>query len=104
MDFDFGFDDFSATIEDFSVKKKKAYDALWKIGYGGAVSTVPLVENGKVFFGACDFYFYCISTEGEELWRFRANEKFFDSSPVLFDGAVYSGNYDGNMRGHGYLH
>ena len=52
MDFGFGgfdtaeFGDFEVDVEDVNVSKKKKYDRIWKVGFGGSVCSKPVIKDG----------------------------------------------------------
>jgi outer membrane protein assembly factor BamB len=95
MDFEFSFDDFSTEMEDFTVKKVRKFDRLWKIGFGGSVNQKPLLHNGVIYFGCCDHNVYAVDAKtAKEIWRFKTGGIIGESSPVLYENALYIGSYD----------
>ncbi len=76
----------------------------WRFFAGGPVRLAPVYNNGKVYFGSDDGYFYCLSAaDGKLIWKFRGgpsdrkvfgNERLISSwpvrgGPVLKDGVIY---------------
>ena len=48
----------------------------WTTSYGGSISGGPTIENGIVYFGACDQYVYAVDGKnGKEMWRFESSVK-----------------------------
>ncbi|MFO8015251.1 MAG: PQQ-binding-like beta-propeller repeat protein, partial [Phycisphaerae bacterium] len=48
-------------------------EARWQYTAGGRVDSPPTVHGGRVLFGACDGYVYCLrAADGALAWRFRA--------------------------------
>ncbi|MGA2618865.1 MAG: PQQ-binding-like beta-propeller repeat protein [Thermoguttaceae bacterium] len=44
----------------------------WSSWTGGAVLTAPTVADGRVYFGSCDGWLYCLdAASGELVWRWR---------------------------------
>ena len=77
---------------------------VWKYftGYMRDNPTVPVVADGKVFFGGSEYgtdtaHFYCVSVEtGEKLWDF-APDAVIRTAPAYLDGMVYFGTEDGTV-------
>src|SRR3989338_4785213 len=56
------------TIQEYRAEREKTF---WeRVGVGGSITSVPLIFNGTVFFGACDKNFYAVGLDGKERWRF----------------------------------
>ncbi len=56
------------TIQEYRAEREKTF---WeRVGVGGSITSVPLIVNGTVFFGACDKNFYAVGLDGKEQWRF----------------------------------
>ena len=45
---------------------------LWSYTIGARIDSPPTVHRGRVVFGGADGYVYCLTTDGELVWRFRA--------------------------------
>jgi len=93
----------------------------WKFETKSRIASSPAVAGGLVFFGAYDGRFYAVETAtGKLKWKFEtAGEKqfsarhlhgmqpadqimpdpwdFWESSPVVWNGAIYFGSGDGNI-------
>lgn len=62
-----------------------------------AITSSPLVSNGRVFFSSVDSTFYAIDAKsGWTIWRFRMG-KGSVSSPCTADGLLFLGSADGNI-------
>ncbi len=94
----FGFDEFSVEMEDFEVRKTKKFDRVWKVGVGGSLCEIPLVHDGTIYFGACNFNVYAVDAgTGDLRWKFRTQARIVHSSPVFWDGKIFIGSFDYNM-------
>ncbi|WP_413433142.1 PQQ-binding-like beta-propeller repeat protein [Crateriforma spongiae] len=47
-------------------------DTRWTFKAGGRIDSPPTVHRGRVVFGSTDGWVYCLTTNGELVWRFRA--------------------------------
>ena len=59
-----------------------------------------LPEGGMLYFGGDDGCLYALDIQtGQEEWKFMAGEDLFSSvsSPVISDGVVYFGSFDGYL-------
>ncbi len=104
MDFEIGgfdsasFGDFDIDIEDVEVKKTRKYDRIWKVGFGGSICGKPLFHNDLVIFGSMDHYVYAVNmTTREVVWKFKGNDVFLDSSPILSENKLFIGSFDSYM-------
>lgn len=68
---------------------------VFGIGIGGSTWSEIAKEGNRLFFGACDKRFYCITTEGKEVWTFSTNH--INVSPVVEKQRVYFGSFDTNL-------
>ncbi len=94
----FSFDEFSVEIEEFEVRKTGKFDRMWKVGPGGSVTQIPCIVNGVVYFGSLNHNVYALKLyNGELLWKFRVENKVFESSPVYWKGRLYFGSFDRNF-------
>jgi outer membrane protein assembly factor BamB len=78
-------------------QRNRHFTCDWFVGYGGSIATVGPVVDGILYFGACDGFFYAVSMDGKELWRYQSNGQFVESRPVMDNNVIYCGNYDGCM-------
>lgn len=83
---------------------------LWRFDMGGWVMTPPAITDGVVYAGSgCAGDLICIdganqknqllaldSQTGQEIWHFSVEMGVW-SSPVIVDGVVYFGSYDGHL-------
>jgi outer membrane protein assembly factor BamB len=61
----------------------------------GSIVSHPVVENGVVFFGSCDTYFYALDAKtGHVAWKFKTGGPIC-CSPVLSNDLIYFGSFDG---------
>jgi len=96
-DFDspFTFDDFATESIDFDIRKRKKFDMIFKVGFGGSISAWPLIYNEKIYFPSADHNLYCLdAVTGKEFWRFKAGDVFWGSGPQVYRGFIFIGNYD----------
>jgi len=69
----------------------------WKKKYGGAVTSSPLIYEGRVYFGCRNGGLYCLdAATGEQVWRFPAGTGI-GASPAVSDGKIFIGGYDGSF-------
>ncbi len=72
----------------------------WYLTVGGSIFNNPAAAEGRVYFGAMDKSFYCVSEDGALLWRFPTNG-LIASSPMLAQlpagPSVLFGSYDGAL-------
>jgi outer membrane protein assembly factor BamB len=55
------------------------------------------VVDGIVYFGSNDKYQRAVDAEtGEEIWKYKFPHRLY-SSPVVLDGVIYIGCWDGHM-------
>jgi outer membrane protein assembly factor BamB len=70
------------------------YEKDVKIDVGAAVYSTPLIAGDKLYFGAWDKNFYCISKyDGSLLWKFITGGPV-SSSPFLWGSKIYFGSDD----------
>jgi outer membrane protein assembly factor BamB len=94
----FGFDDFSVEMEDFTLRRTRKFDRIWRISEGGSMCCIPLIHDGILYFGSCNFNIYAIDVRtGELVWKFKTFGILFESSPVYWNGMIFAGSYDHNM-------
>jgi outer membrane protein assembly factor BamB len=64
----------------------------WKYKTGGAVSSSPVVANGRVYLGSEDQKVYALNiTTGKQLWNFTTKGPI-SSTPAVGNGVVYIGS------------
>lgn len=94
----FGFDEFSIEMEDFELRRTRKFDRIWEISEGGSMCCTPLIHDGILYFGCCNFNIYAIDVRtGELIWKFKTFGIVFESSPVYWEGMIFAGSYDHNM-------
>ncbi len=105
-DYDFGNVSINVSVKDnpelkveFLTEMVRETDAvlMFRITIGGSVVSRPVIEDGIVYFGACDKNVYAVGLNtGEEIWRFPTQGQIIESI-ALDEGRVYAGSYDGKM-------
>ncbi len=70
----------------------------WAFQTGKGIFSSPVIDNnGTIYIGSADHYFYALSKQGELKWQFAASE-IIDSSALLDDRQrVYFGSGDGHV-------
>jgi len=60
---------------------------------------VPLVYDGKVYFGSFDTHFYCLDAKsGKEIWRFKTGGEIYSINPPLINkNVIYFTSFDNNL-------
>ena len=70
-------------------------DLKWKFKTEGKIFSSPIVQNGLVYIGSEDGYFYAINEKSGNLkWKFKTNGAVHSSSSIYND-IVYFGSFDG---------
>jgi outer membrane protein assembly factor BamB len=91
----FGFDEFSVEMEDFELKRTSKFSRIWKISEGGSVCCIPLLHDGILYYGSCNFNIYALDVRtGELVWKFKTSGIVFESSPAHWEGMIFAGSYD----------
>ena len=81
-------------IKEYRAEREKTF---WeRVGVGGSITSVPLIFNGTVFFGACDKNFYAVGLDGKERWRF-ATQGTIQSWAIQVGERVCFGSGDQNL-------
>ncbi|MBN2330865.1 MAG: PQQ-binding-like beta-propeller repeat protein [Candidatus Aenigmarchaeota archaeon] len=94
----FGFDEFSVEMGDFEMRKVKEFERVWKIGYGGSLTTSMVPYGGLIYFGCADFFVYAIDpANGRLVWKFRTEGSIAEGSPTIHEGVLYVGSFDQNL-------
>lgn len=69
-------------------------ELLWSFEAGGAVTSSPVVADGRVYVGSDDGKLHCVDARtGEGLWAFET-EDMIEAPPLVVDGRVYIGSSD----------
>jgi len=69
-------------------------ELLWTFETAGAVTSSPVIADGRVYFGSDDAKLHCVdAATGEALWAF-ATEDMIEAPPMVVDGSVYIGSND----------
>ncbi|MFT7485207.1 MAG: outer membrane protein assembly factor BamB [Candidatus Paceibacteria bacterium] len=67
---------------------------LWTFEAEGAITSSPVVADGRVYFGSDDAKLYCLDAEsGESLWSYTTQD-MLEAPPTVVDGTVYIGSND----------
>lgn len=101
MDFGFrGFEtkDADIELEEVEVAKVKKFDRCIRAKSGGSINCTPTIQEGTLYFGACDHYFYAVDAKtGKEKWRFKANGMFLANFPVICNDVIFVCCSDGHL-------
>jgi outer membrane protein assembly factor BamB/orotate phosphoribosyltransferase-like protein len=110
----FELNDFSSTLETANLltrelpKMTQAFDVIWKFGspspsyFHIVPKSEPALYGANLYVGSDNGTFRCLrQSDGKEVWSFKTgfhpHKKGIFSSPVVHDGTVYFGAYDGNV-------
>jgi len=70
-------------------------EVVFSLGVGGSVVGDPVIDEDRIYFGACDKNFYCVDFNGKEIWRFPTGGVIWHCA--LENGVIYFGCHDGNL-------
>jgi len=69
----------------------------WTYATDDAITSSPVIVDGKVYIGSNDKNLYCIDAyTGEKIWNFTTDYKV-SATPFVVGGRVYTGATDGNV-------
>ncbi len=90
--------EFMTEMAEYDMKKVKKFDRIWKVGYGGSISSSPLYHNGTIYFGCADQFVYAIDpADGKLRWKFKTEGGIILSYVRAYEGLLYFGSFDHNM-------
>ncbi|HMP79910.1 MAG TPA: PQQ-binding-like beta-propeller repeat protein [Pirellulaceae bacterium] len=69
---------------------------VWEFNGELGFATTPAYRNGRFYIGDVTGVFYCLNSEGNEVWRF-ASQQQVDSSANFFDDCVLFGSQDASL-------
>jgi outer membrane protein assembly factor BamB len=64
------------------------------VGQQCSFSTPAVAPDGTVYVGSFDGWFYAITPEGRQQWRFKTGQEIKSSPAVADDGTIYFGSRD----------
>jgi len=68
----------------------------WRHEYGGTIACRPCEDDGIVYFGCDNYFFYALNAEtGEEIWSFKSGGCAGNYTPMVIGRVVFFGSYDG---------
>ncbi|MDE3059265.1 MAG: PQQ-binding-like beta-propeller repeat protein, partial [Bacteroidota bacterium] len=71
---------------------------IWNVATDAAVVAVPRVVDGIVYIGGSDGIFRAIElSTGKVKWKFSGIKAFIESKPLVYEGKVIFGSWDGNL-------
>ena len=83
------------------VERWRFHTAPGEGAFYGIQSGALVDAEGYVYFGGRDHFVYCLSPEGELVWRFETGDQV-DASPAIGpDGTLYVGSDDGKLYAFG---
>jgi outer membrane protein assembly factor BamB len=69
----------------------------WEVEVGGAISSTPIPDGDRVYFGSSDSNVYCVDAgDGSTLWSFEA-EGPVEVCPCIYEGQVYGVSLEGEL-------
>ena len=71
-------------------------DMLWTFQTEDEIKSSPVVKGNRIVFGSTDQHVYCLDTDGNLLWKFRAGNAM-EGPALIHDGIVYIGDLHGNL-------
>ena len=75
--------------------RKDDGELVWKFNAGQSIQSSPLVVDDKVIFGSRAASIFALDKKtGSLLWQTKYWMSWVESSPVLYDGAIYIGSSD----------
>ena len=71
------------------------YVEKWKVDFGSLTYCSPAIDNnGTIYIGSNDWYFYAFNSEGTLKWRYKAGSGLESSPAIGEDGTIYVGSED----------
>lgn len=90
--------EFMTEMSDYDIRKVRRFERIWKIGYGGSISSTPLYHKGVIYFGCADQNVYALeAASGRMLWKFRTQGGIILSYVKEHGGNLYFGSFDHNF-------
>jgi outer membrane protein assembly factor BamB len=77
-----------------SVKDAPRLD-VFGVGVGGSILSEIIKVGNVLYFGGCDKRIYCVSDEGQLIWKFSTNG--LNISPTVSDDRLFIGSFDENF-------
>ena len=75
----------------------KVYEK-WHTNIGSLVFSSPAIDNnGTIYIGSNDWYFYAINSNGTRKWRYKTGGGVSSSPAIAEDGTIYVGSDDGKL-------
>ncbi|MCB9891434.1 MAG: PQQ-binding-like beta-propeller repeat protein [Planctomycetes bacterium] len=75
-------------------KLADAFEVAWTYEIGKAITSSPVVSDGRVYIGADDYRLHCVDlATGKGLWSFET-EDIVEASALVVDGLVVFGSMD----------
>ena len=79
-------------------KGPKSGKIKWKYKAGSTIGLSPVIgEDGTIYFGSRDKYFYAVNTNGILKWKFKTEGAIFSPPSLSSDGTLYFGSQDGYL-------
>jgi outer membrane protein assembly factor BamB len=84
--------------KDGSIYSVNAEDGnlVWKLNVN-ANTLFPCVHNGRLYAGWRNSTLFCISLEGEVIWKFFARDDVASWPPAFSEKGIYIGSWDSNL-------
>jgi outer membrane protein assembly factor BamB len=90
--------EFMTEMAEYDMQKVKKFERIWRVGYGGSISSTPLYYNGVIYFGCADQFVYALDpADGRMRWKFKTEGGIILSYVKEYNGLIYFGSFDHNM-------
>jgi len=71
---------------------------VWRSPTNAALVSIPAIDNDIVYIGASDGIFRALDLQtGETIWEYPRVEGYVETRPLVYDGKVLFGAWDGRM-------
>ena len=72
-------------------------EIIWKFVCQDLISSIPTIHNKNIYFGSCDHNFYCITENGELVWKFQTGGVIPGRQAAIIRDMIFFGSWDCNL-------